>query len=253
MSGLRFSFQEMLDEVSSFAGLAKGFVTAQSLLILSQFQSELESYRNSTTTGGFDWEITDVNPLQTVSTKEYEPGGGGATLLVGEITSKWRIRKEASKKKSMASQHFELLGIASTRVRIKTTGSNDEPPKEIAMWRMELGDLQSPGCYFHTQILGQSDDPPFPKSLPVPRLPILVMTPLAVAEFMLGELFQDRWGPHTASTVPHLNRWAPIQHERFTRLFDWKMGLLKRSKGTPWSSLKKGQPDADLFIRERKR
>ncbi|SFO55822.1 hypothetical protein SAMN05216330_103614 [Bradyrhizobium sp. Ghvi] len=253
MSGLRFSFQEMLDEISSFAGLANGFITPQSSLLLFQFRSQLEGYRNSTTASGFDWEIEEINPLQTIPTKDYEPGGGGAALLVGEITSKWRIKKEAPKKKSMASQHFQLLGLASTRVRIRTTGSNTEAPKEIAMWRMELGDSKSPGCYFHTQILGQSDDPPFPKSLPVPRLPILVMTPLAVAEFMLGELFQDQWEPHTARTVPHLNRWAPIQHERFNRLLDWKKSLLKGSVGTPWSSLKKGQPDTDLFIPGKKK
>jgi hypothetical protein len=245
---LRFGFQDMLNEVSSFTELSKDFIAPASRGVLSRFHGELENYRNSATDSAIDWEIPDSNPLVTLAAKDYEPGGGGQKLVVGEITAKWRIKREAPQKKRSPAKFFGVVGIASTRVRLKYAATNGEPEQEIAMWRMEIADPKAPGCYFHTQILGQSDALPFPKALPVPRLPAIMMTPPAVAEYVLAELFQDRWGPHTAGQVPHLNRWAPIQQHRLERLLNWKINQLKKSSGSPWSSLKAAQPDADLFV-----
>src|SRR5262249_11503430 len=154
------------------------------------------------------------NPLTTIKSKSYEQGGGGHQFLVGEISAKWRIKKVVPKnsKKSRPADHFALIGIASTRIRLRCIDANEEPSEEIAMWRMEVADARSPGCFFHVQILGQSDNYPFPQSLPIPRLPSILMTPAAVAEYLLAELFQDSWGSHAARQVPqHLNRWALIQ------------------------------------------
>lgn len=248
MPGLRFAFQEMLDEVNSFAGLANDFIASRSKQALPRFQRELEGYRNSATQSAFDWEIPESDPLLTIDTKAYEPGGHGQRIVFGEITAKWRIKREPPLKKSMPAKFFSLVGLASTRIRLKYAATENSPAKEIAMWRMEIADGNSPGCFFHSQILGQSNDPPFPSSLPVPRLPIIMMTPAAVSEFVFAELFQDRWGPHTALQVPHLNRWAPIQQQRFGRLLDWKIQQLKKTSGSPWSCLKTAQPNADLFI-----
>jgi hypothetical protein len=248
MSALRFGFQEMLDEIRSFAALADDFIGAAAKSVLPQFYKELEGYRNAATRDAFDWEIPDSNPLTTVSTTEYEPGSGGSRRLIGEITTKWQIRKEPSAKKSMLSKYFSLVGIASTRIRLRCIGSDNKPGDQIAMWRMEVGDKKSPGCFFHSQILGESSDFPFPHSLPIPRLPIIALTPASVAEFLLAELFQDRWGPHVALQVPHLNRWAPIQRERFCRLLDWKKQQVRKTSGSPWSSLKAAQPNDDLFV-----
>ena len=75
---------------------------------------------------------------------------------------------------TMQFMDFEVAGLASTKLRILDAVSDDET--ELAMWRVELGDQQSPGCYFHTQILGQSDVPPFPHSVCIPRLPTLFAT-----------------------------------------------------------------------------
>jgi hypothetical protein len=248
MPALRFAFQEMLDEVSSFTGLADNFIAPQSKEALPRFKRNLESYRNSPTKGAFDWEIPESDPLITVGTNAYEPGDGGHRLVVGEITAKWQIRREAPPKRSMPAKYFSLAGIASTRIRLKYAATENSPAEEIAMWRMEIADVNAPGCFFHSQILGQSIDPPFPSALPVPRLPIIMMTPAAVAEFVFAELFQDHWGPHVALQVPHLNRWAPIQQQRFGRLLDWKMQQVKKTSGSPWSTLKAAQPNADLFI-----
>ena len=237
----------MLNEVSSFAALADDFIAPKSKTVLAEASKQLEGYRNSTTAAAFDWEISDQNPLTTIKSKSYEPGDGGQRFLVGEISAKWRIRKEQPTKKSRVSSHFNLIGLASTRVRLRCLNPNDEAAEEIAMWRMEIADSKSPGCYFHVQILGQTDEFPFPSSLPIPRLPNILMTPASVAEFVLGELFQDSWAPHVARQTPHLNRWAPIQKARLSRLLNWKLEQLSKTNGSPWSSLKVAKPNADLF------
>jgi len=97
------------------------------------------------------------------------------------------------------------------------------------MWRMEMGGHGAPGCFFHSQILGESANFPFPNSLPIPRLPIIAMTLTSVAEFVIGELFQDDWGPNLGLKVPHLNRWIPIQKRRFSRILNWKAQVLEQS------------------------
>jgi len=247
MASLRFKFQDTLDEVSSFTELAKKYTAPVSLGVLPRLRGELEGYRNARTDRPFDWEISESDPLVTIAAKEYEPGGGGKRDIVAEITSKWRIKREPLGKINQPARYFSLVGLASTRVRLKYPATDAAPEQEIAMWRMEVADAQAPGCYFHAQILGQSDDPPFPKSIPIPRLPAIMMTPAAVAEFVLAELFQDAWGPHIAGLAPHLKRWTPIQGERLERLLKWKITQLKQTSGSPWSSLKAAKPPADLF------
>jgi hypothetical protein len=248
MSALRFSFQEMLNEVTSFAGLAEGFIASRSKAVLSRYSNELEGYRNSATRDAFDWEISEADPLTTIRSKSYEPGDGGQRFLIGEITAKWRIKKEPPTKKSRLASYFSLVGLASTRIRLRCVDAGNEAAEEIAMWRMEIADAKAPGCFFHTQILGQSEKFPFPSSLSIPRLPNILMSPTSVAEFAIAELFQDSWGPHTARQVPHLQRWAPIQKERFIRLLGWKLKQFEKTTGSPWSSLKAAKPGSDLFV-----
>ncbi|MGJ5038233.1 hypothetical protein ACQR13_29320 [Bradyrhizobium sp. HKCCYLRH3059] len=248
MTALRFQFQDVLNEVSSFNELARKYIAPASLEVLPRFYQALENYRNMPTKEAIDWKIADSCPLCTIPAKEYEPGGGGHRAIVGEITCIWRIKREPLKKTTQPAKHFSLIGNASTRVRLKYPATDSEPAQEVAMWRMEVADGKAPGCYFHVQILGQSDELPFPKSIPVPRLPSIILTPLAVAEFVLAELFQDAWGKHTAALVPHLQRWAPIQRERLKRLLYWKLKELEQTSGSPWSALKAAKPDPALFI-----
>jgi hypothetical protein len=138
--------------------------------------------------------------------------------------------------------------LASTRVRLLCEPGDGDGHQEIAMWRMEIGDSNSPGCHFHVQVLGQTTNFPFPSSLSVPRLPSLIMTPAAAVEFVLGELFQDEWAKHIGRNGPHLNRWSTIQKSRWVNLLNWKLDLVQKSTN-PWTSIKAGKPQPTLFIR----
>lgn len=116
------------------------------------------------------------------------------------------------------------------------------------MWRIELGAPDSPGCYFHVQILGDRSDPPFPRSIPIPRLPGPFITPMAAVEFVLGELFQDDWRRKTVGARNHHNDWWAIQHQRWSNLLKWQKDVLEQRGSSPWMNLKAAKPPPELFL-----
>jgi hypothetical protein len=247
MSELIFAFQEVIDELDAFYYLAEEFIAPDARYVLPQFKSVLESYRDQPTEAEYHWQIRPEAPLRTtISGGEYEVGGSGGHNVYADVDAYWSIRRIPPKKKSMPARQFKLTGIASTRVRLWCESSGGK--KEIAMWRMEVGDSASPGCHFHVQILGEVADFPFPKSLPVPRLPGIILSPAAVVEFVLAELFQDRWAEHVGRDSPHLKRWAPIQADRLKRLLKWKLEVLDKNAGSPWTTIKRQKPNNMLFV-----
>lgn len=248
MTELLFDFEEMITEVDAFSYLAAPFLAPETKHVLEGLKQSLNVYRDVPTVSAFDWEISLNDPLKTiVSDGGYEVGGGGQHRVFGEITAKWQIRRVPLTKRRQRSKQFKLIGLASTRVRLLCETVGRTNPQELAMWRMEVGDRSAPGCHFHTQVLGSKPDGPFPNSLPVPRLPGLILTPMAVVEFVLAEIFQDDWARHVGRDSPHLKRWAPIQRQRFERLLQWKLAIVKESS-SPWTTMKKEKPSAELFI-----
>ncbi|MGY4232534.1 hypothetical protein ACVIIW_001481 [Bradyrhizobium sp. USDA 4449] len=247
MSGLRFDFQKLILELEAFSRLAEPFLLSQSRPVLGSLKGFLEQYRAEPTDQKRAWQVTPAAPLLTNSGRGYEKGNkGGKHSIFGEITFIWEIQRIPGRSKRQPAEYFELNGIASTKVRLLCESADGAEPKEIAMWRMEIGDTKSPGCHFHIQILGQSTGFPFPSSLSVPRLPNLMVTPLAAAEFALAELFQDDWARHVARNGPHLQRWSNIQRERWNKLLNWKLDLVNKSTN-PWTAIKAAKPEASLF------
>ena len=78
-------------------------------------------------------------------------------------------------------------------------------------------------------------------------LPGLIITPMAVTEFVLAEIFQNQWPEHIGYDTPHLQRWAPIQRKRLNKLLDWNVSLLQEG-GSPWTTIKQRKPDVGLFL-----
>ena len=117
------------------------------------------------------------------------------------------------------------------------------------MWRIEIGAHDAPGCYFHIQILGDSSEPPFPKDIPIPRLPSPFVTPMAAVEYVLGELFQDEWEDKTTGTQNHHRDWKAIQCQRWRNLLRWQeKKALTGDSSSPWMNLKAAKPPDDLFV-----
>ena len=97
-------------------------------------------------------------------------------------------------------------------------------------------------------ILGDSDEPPFPKSLPIPRLPSIFVTPMSAVEFVLGELYQDEWAKASAQNIHDAQFWRTLQKRRLRSLFSWCQGVLKHSTSSPWVALKTEKPKGNEFL-----
>jgi hypothetical protein len=246
MPSILFPIKDTLLELESAKSIAGEFLENEELAF-AQMRTQLEGLRDERT-GNLSWKIPPSKPLRTiVSDGEYDRGGGGGAV-VGTLSFLWEIARVHPKKKRAPAEHFQLVGIASTVSRVFTVNDNGSQGDELAMWRMEIGDDNSPGCHFHVQIRGENDDGPFPKSLPVPRLPSCLATPMAALEFMLAELFQERWKRHLFSETDALKRWRAIQRARFSKILAWQGDEISSSNRSPWSALKAARPPEDLFL-----
>ena len=252
MSHLAFSFKEFLDEIQAIKEIAKPFICLDSLEHgLPRLATVLENIRSLPYETTAKWEIPNHSPLYTnISCGSYEPGSKGGHNIIGEVTSVWEVApsdSDATNRK--LAKTFQIVGNASVRIRLLEWGEQG-PGRELGMWRMEIGDEGSPGCHFHVQVLGEKTDPPFPHSLPIPRLPSFAFTPMAALEFLIAELFQDGWREHSAKETPAMKMWRGIQKQRIERLLNWKKKLIEVAIGSPWTVLKKAKPFPNLFLKD---
>lgn len=249
MAPLKFSFQKFANELVALNRLGKKFLSRTGReQVLPAYIASLEAYREMETEREWKLEIPLDRPLRTtVSDGEYEVGGGGGRRIYAKVSSLWIIQRIPPTKKSRPASEFRLSGLASTRVRILERADNGSGDQEIAMWRMEIGDDASPGCHFHVQVLGDVNVAPFPADVPIPRLPSPLITPAAIVEFVLGELFQDQWVRELQGGSADIDRWRSIQRHRYGRLLDWQRKILGRSS-TPWLAVKTAKPSPDLFV-----
>jgi hypothetical protein len=251
MARLQFYFSEFDEEIDAISKVADKFIHFSSAAVFMNLRRTLGGVRQAPAGRAIRWGIAEELPLYTnTSAGEYEPDSEGEHLVYAEITSVWELVPLGPHNPgAQPHRKFELSGLASTKVRLRE-GSVEEPGMELAMWRMEIGDEQSPGCHFHVQILGESADGPFPHSLPVPRLPGLLMTPMAVVEFVLAELFQDSWKSHATKSTANMQRWQSIQQNRITSVLEWQNEIVRRSTGAPWTALKWAKPLGALCLGE---
>ncbi len=216
MNGLVFHFDDMRREVNDFSALAKRFLDPSAESCLKVFADQLHIIRGKAPLASkqpgdsskeYRWEIPADRALRTKPSRGYERGKRkGGPEIYARITSVWVIAPEPKKSNRDVPRRFRLIGNAS--VRVEWVDLSDQKP--MGSWRMEIADDASPGTFFHAQILGDHADPPFPKSITVPRLPCIAPTPMAVLEFVLGELFQDEWEKHSINPSPHMESWRKI-------------------------------------------
>lgn len=251
--GIQFSFGAMLREIESMRALAKPFLEEVSFYrVIPAWKQNLANFENDPHRNGarMIWQIPENDPIQTkLSNGEYEPNDRrGEHNVFGRISGVWDIRKlEAKgKKKNFRSPNFILFGIASTKISVWSQ-EEDNVAKELARWTVEIGSTSSPGSHFHTQIDLDDEDNKFPKSLSVPRLPGVLHTPMDALDFLLGELFQDRWYQHVSRQSDPVQTWANCQRTRLVRLLGWQSQKLSAASGSPWAMLKRQKPELNIF------
>jgi hypothetical protein len=253
MADLEFLFREMLEEIQSMSHIASDFLTPETQEIaIRNIATDLENIRNARPRVPKRWAAAAAQPLRTVdSAGEYEHGQRqGAHTVFGEITFVWQVFCPLEPgPRGRAQNKFTLSGLSSTKVQILERMNGGQ--RELATWRFEVGDDAHPGCHFHTQIEGDRAEPPYPRSLPVPRLPTVLVTPMAALEFLLAEIFQSSWKRHAARDTAEMQRWRPIQKGRLKSLFEWQIKCIDESVGSPWTAFKAQKPPSDLFVRAR--
>lgn len=244
--GLIFPFKEFIDECNTLKAYASEILDGHTTWVLDQAKYDLESIQSQ---GSIDrsvrWSVSEQNPLCTIwSDGESQPGSNSAHRIRAKLSFVWEIRPQ-KERKGKTPKHFVLDGLASTRITV--VEEKDRKECCLARWTVEVGDHHSPGTHFHFQLNG-FEEPPFPKSLDIPRLPAPVMSPLLAMEFVIGELFQDRWKELAAAETPHSTRWRSLHRERLLRFFRWQAGRVESCSGSPWMALKLAKPESNLFV-----
>ena len=187
MAGLRFRITELVLEARALKTMGRKFLDSGSVWVLDRFSSDLESVRGAAEHHPCRLEL---GSLLTTPSTSYEPcNRHGGQRVHAAISGIWDVRPRGNR--GNRKREIEFCGKASTKIELYA--SEPQPATLLSMWRMELGAYDSPGCYVHAQILGDADEPPFPRSVPIPRFPSIFVTPMTAVEFTLGELFQDEW------------------------------------------------------------
>ena len=228
MSRIQFAFSEVVTEINALTGVANRFLSLESRDRLDGLATSLSLIREKRPPGIVVWAIPDSRPLITIKSQHRD-----SRNTYAEITSLWQIRC-VPEARTRTPRFFSLAGIASTRVQMRSSVDG----RSLGKWTVDVADYQSPGCYFHAQML----------DLSAPRLPALHSTPASVLSYVLGELFQDKWEEAVSGSGADLDRWAPIQKRWLGSLLKWQLDGVSASTGAPWIELKRRRPFESLFL-----
>jgi hypothetical protein len=248
MTSIVLEFSEVLQEIRAIEDLAEPFIAADTRWVFERLATQLKAIQSSRAPGR--WEIPEDQPLRTVEcggAYEAEGRSGSHKGVYGEITCLWEISPIVTTKKGPLTQ-FEISGIASTKLRL--VDLYGDARRQLALWRLEIGDEHSPGVLFHTQIGEDNEDSEHHWPLPVPRIPVLPTTPLLAVEVLLAELFQSKWVERLAVRIETVNQWRNIQRPRHSRFLDWQREVIRNSAGAPWTAFKGAKPSYQLLVGE---
>lgn len=247
VAGLQFRCKELVEETEALRDMAAGLLAPDGDRVLADLVGQMNRACQRATQRPVEIQLS---PLRTRPTLGYEPGSrSGGTEIYACVTGVWEVRSLGG---TGPKSRLAFTGKASTVIELWPAEclarEREKGASRLAMWRIELGAHDAPGCYFHFQVLGDRADPPFPKSIPIPRLPSPFVTPMAAVEFVLGELFQDEWPRKASEARHHQRRWRAIQRQRWCSLLRWQQRALDVGGSSPWMNLKAAKPPDDLFV-----
>lgn len=246
---IQLEISEVCEEIRHLKDAALDLLDASAEGVLTEFERSLQTLSWSGAGPATKWQIRRENPLVTnVSRGEFcSKGKTGAHDCLAKIMCVWDVAPVTIGKKKHKVTHFQVVDIASVHVEVLDIDTR----MLLASWRVELGTDGAPGCYFHTQILAEKGrtECPFPHTFDIPRLPSYLFTPMSVVEFVLAELFQERWRSPARQASSSMRGWARIQRDRLLRTFLWHARQTMSASGSPWTQLKSAVPPRDWFIR----
>ena len=248
MPGPIFYFRNFRGEIEAMRHLADSgkFLTSSSVTRLERFQEAFDRAQRGATVHRI--EISKDYPIETYpSPGDYRPGGREGRQLIGELSICWYIRPIGPRKKKIGFPSFIVdteEGIASTRIVIKALGNGYDELEEKAVWRSDIRTTHGPGCFYHIQVLGESDDTPFPDFMGIPRFPDPFTTPMAVLEFLLCELFPERWAKHLSGGEFLCGEWRESQKKFWLARLEAQRKAVSNTSSSPWLSILSWSPSS---------
>lgn len=233
---LELGVKDLVEEITVFPNVARDLIAPECLNVVHEARSDLRAAL-AKPDSSFTWQVQRDRPILTaVSDGAYEDKKRGkGQPIVGALSFLWKLRTSPAP----VSRVF-LSGNITTQIRLRKPDADEDT--FLAMWRMEIGDPSSPGCCFHTQVLGNASDPPFPKDLPIPRFPTFPPTPMTCLEFLLGEMFQSTWNERVERENGHTRQWRHLQKRRFRDFLTWQQMAVDDASGSPLTQLKRFPP-----------
>jgi hypothetical protein len=248
MPGPSFLFRNFCNEIAAMRDLANSgkFLTNPSSDRLQEFQETVTRVQMRKDSTVHRIEISKDWPLETrPSPGDYRPGSKEKRQLIGQLAIRWHIRPTGTRKKRTGFPGFIVdteAGVASTRIAIKVLGNDDDEPEEKAVWRSDIRTTHGPGCFYHIQVLGESDDKPFPDFMGIPRFPDPFTTPMAVLEFLISELFPERWEKHLSDGAYSSGEWRESQKEHWLKRLEAQKKVVSGTSSSPWLSILSWSP-----------
>lgn len=245
MTRFLFSFADVGREVESLKSLARPFLHQSAGVLLDDLRSQLEGIRSDRHRSS-SWTIPLDRPLLTKPCEGgYQKGSRGKHNVCAAISATWEVRPSEDK----PSRYFEIVGNASCRVLLLDVGGAETC--EIGRFNVDIGNDDGPGAIFHAQISEQPEAAVFPSTLDVPRFPIPPLTPLGVVEYVLGELFQERWLKRVSERSNSQMVWNGLQRARLVNFLDWQLQILcgrRERRFSPLMDLKRSGAESELFL-----
>lgn len=234
--GIHFKFAALRSELANLGKMAKPYLERDCRVFLDDCLTNLQSIEQLNHTNEVVWQIPESSPIRTIPTKGYEIGGNGGQDVWGELSFAWGI-KRISTTDPVTRTQFCLSGNASTKICICRVVQGQR--KVLVQWEIEVGAANSPGWHFHVGISG---------GFPVPRVPGMLILPTDGLDFLLGELFQDKWRAKVSKDSPETQVLGNFQVGRVDRWCQWQSEQIHKSHGSCWSRLKHAKPPADIFL-----
>lgn len=238
---LELSAKDLQEEILALPEIAGDLLDPASVVVLEEARATLRAAVQSPDQT-FTWEVSRDRPILTeVSDGQYErKQGGKGRPIIGALSFLWHLRTGPAPVKTVS-----LVGNITTQIQLRDAENDGDD--FLSMWRMEIGDAASPGTCFHAQVLGHSEEPPFPCDLPIPRIPIFPPTPMTCLEFLLSELFQITWPERVERGTGEARQWRSIQKRRFDGFLKWQQQAVKDTTGSALSALKRFPPGDALI------
>jgi hypothetical protein len=242
---VQFYYEEIASDLEDLAQLAGDFLREGTAGRMLASAEDLRARRKAPST---IWSVDEAVCFSIgPSIGECELGKKTRWNLLGQLTFRWEITrtKPAKPKKAIFS-----VADASTRVKIFRCTKNGEILSQtpLAEWRFEIGGPNHPGCLMHTQMEWQTNDNDRGGKLEIPRLPTIILVPSECMDFLLGELFQERWPKVVDGSGDDFKRWKGNHRGRLVKLLRAQTELLGDPVGSPWQAVKQWKA-SELILR----